>query len=160
MANECFGRFSRWRGQPYESPLPGIDLPGSAFAESKFRFLIIKNVDSPRTDHRLGKRPIEVVERALDQERIELVLIVARAIGLSWPTLKAILLLRCGPNGLPSAVLDQALPHFERLKPTTAQPGDPVYLLRNGKAEQRRLRCGRWPPVRKINCSFATGVDW
>ncbi len=55
------------------------------------------------------------------QERSETVLVLARAIGLSWSTVKAILLLRAGKRIIAADEIAQCLASFERLKPATAK---------------------------------------
>jgi hypothetical protein len=55
------------------------------------------------------------------QDRSETVLLVSKAIGLSWPTVKAVLLVRAGTRGVPAHVLEQCLAVFKRLKRETAQ---------------------------------------
>jgi len=65
--------------------------------------------------------PIEVVERAILQERSELLLILMKAIGLSWSTVKAVLSLRSRECDIPGHELEQNLASFERLKVATAQ---------------------------------------
>jgi len=69
----------------------------------------------------LGDMPIEMVERAMVQERPETMLIIAKAIGMAWPTVKQILRLRAGERGIGSHEFEQCLGTFTRLKPTTAQ---------------------------------------
>ena len=68
----------------------------------------------------LGALPIEVVERAMVQDRLETVLIVAKAIGLSWPTAKAVLLLCAGRQGLSALALEENRATFNKLKRETA----------------------------------------
>ncbi len=65
--------------------------------------------------------PIEAVERAMVQDQPESVLIIAKAIGITWPTVKLILKLRAGERGIGSHELEQCLGTFTRLKPATAQ---------------------------------------
>jgi uncharacterized protein (DUF2336 family) len=65
--------------------------------------------------------PIEMVERAMVQERPETMLIIAKAIGMSWPTVKQILKLRVGERGIGSHELEQCLGTFTRLKSATAK---------------------------------------
>lgn len=65
--------------------------------------------------------PIEAVERAMVQERPEMALIITKAIGLSWPTVKTILRLGAGDRGIASHTLEQCLGTFTRLKPEVAQ---------------------------------------
>jgi len=69
----------------------------------------------------LCKLPIEMVEHAMVQDRSENVMIIAKAIGLAWPTVKQILKLRAGEGGLGSQELEQCLGIYTRLKSATAQ---------------------------------------
>jgi uncharacterized protein (DUF2336 family) len=64
--------------------------------------------------------PVPFVDRAMNEKRSETVLILAKVIGLSWATVKAILSLRAGIQGVPAEELAQNLAHFERLKSATA----------------------------------------
>jgi uncharacterized protein (DUF2336 family) len=64
---------------------------------------------------------LQFVERAMMQERPETVLVLARAVGLSWSTIKAILLLRTGKRIIAADEVAQCLARFERLKPATAK---------------------------------------
>jgi uncharacterized protein (DUF2336 family) len=64
--------------------------------------------------------PIDVVERVLVQDRGDTVMIVAKAIDLSWPTLRSLLLLQAGSGGLSRQTLDQHMASFMRLKRATA----------------------------------------
>jgi uncharacterized protein (DUF2336 family) len=68
----------------------------------------------------LSALPIDVVERALVQDRGETILIIAKAIDLPWPALRALLLLRAGKGGLSTQVLEQHMTNFMRLKRATA----------------------------------------
>lgn len=70
---------------------------------------------------KLSNLPIEVVERAMVQDREETILIIIRAIGFAWPTAKAVLLLRAGKRGLSPNTLEQCNVVFNRLKRATAQ---------------------------------------
>lgn len=64
--------------------------------------------------------PVEVVDRLMSGERADPVLILARAAGFGWPTVREIISARPGakPNG---DTLDAALENFERLTAATAQ---------------------------------------
>ena len=64
--------------------------------------------------------PIGAIERALVNERSELILLLARATGLSWDTTKAILLLRAGDSTVSTQQLEQDLAAFSKLKSETA----------------------------------------
>jgi uncharacterized protein (DUF2336 family) len=68
----------------------------------------------------LSALPIDVVERVLVQDRVETILIVAKAMELSWPTVRALLLLRTGKGGLSTQALEQHMASFMRLKRATA----------------------------------------
>ena len=65
--------------------------------------------------------PIEVADRAMAQLRPEAVLVMAKAVDMSWPTVKIILRLQAGGRGISPGELDQCLEAFSRLKPATAQ---------------------------------------
>jgi len=64
--------------------------------------------------------PIDVIERAMAQDREETILIVAKSIGLSWSTAKAVLLLCAGKRGMPAHILEQCRMVFQKLKRETA----------------------------------------
>lgn len=66
--------------------------------------------------------PIEQVELAMVGDRPETILILAKAIELSWPTVKALLGMRMsGRGGISSRELEQCLGTFSRLKQGTAR---------------------------------------
>jgi uncharacterized protein (DUF2336 family) len=69
----------------------------------------------------LSALPIDLVERAMVQEREETILLVMKAIGLSWSTAKTVLLLCAGEGGLSSNALEERRLLFNRLKQSTAQ---------------------------------------
>jgi hypothetical protein len=54
------------------------------------------------------------------QDRVETILIVAKSMELSWPTVKALLMLRAGKGGLSTQALEQHMANFARLKRATA----------------------------------------
>jgi uncharacterized protein (DUF2336 family) len=64
---------------------------------------------------------IDIVERAMIQERVETILIIAKTIGLSWLTVKAILLLRAGQRGVSKHELEEYMVSYGHLKRETAQ---------------------------------------
>ena len=72
--------------------------------------------------------PVGTCERALVQDRAELLLLLVKAIGLSWETTKAILLLRAEPRGLSTHDREQNLASFSRLRQETA--GKALQFLR------------------------------
>ena len=59
-----------------------------------------------------------------------MVLILAKAIGLSWTTAKSILMLRAGGRGMSAQDLDRALYSYERLRTATAQRVVRFYQMR------------------------------
>jgi uncharacterized protein (DUF2336 family) len=65
--------------------------------------------------------PIEAVDRAMVQDRPDAVLVMGKAIGMSWPTTKAILRMRAGARGISPGELEQCHSTFSRLKPATAR---------------------------------------
>lgn len=68
-----------------------------------------------------GRLPIDLVERALLDQRPDMVLILAKAAGCSRTTTKAILLMQAAGRGMSDTDLDQALASFDRLSPVTAK---------------------------------------
>jgi hypothetical protein len=74
--------------------------------------------------------PIGLVEHALEQNQTEQILVLAKAIELSWVTTVALLLLQAGVNGSPRQQLDQYFTSFCRLKPKTAQTALQFYRMR------------------------------
>ena len=74
--------------------------------------------------------PIGACERAMVQNRADLLLLLAKAIGLSWDTTKAILLLRAGRRGISPNELEQSLASFSRLRQETARKALQFHRLR------------------------------
>jgi uncharacterized protein (DUF2336 family) len=68
----------------------------------------------------LAKVPVNVADRLLGGERPDPVLILCRAIGLNWSTVKAIILLRSDAKSA-SQGLDSAFANYERLSTSTAR---------------------------------------
>ncbi|MBR1221816.1 DUF2336 domain-containing protein [Bradyrhizobium sp. U87765 SZCCT0131] len=66
----------------------------------------------------LAELDVKVVEDAFMQPRHEALLTIVKAVGLGWPTAKALLQLRGGGG---NTELEQALASFVRLKPDTAR---------------------------------------
>jgi len=73
----------------------------------------------------LAKVPVPVVDRAMQGERSDVILVIARAIGLKWATTKLVLQLWAGPKILPPEEMQRSLAAFEQLNPATA-----AHLLR------------------------------
>jgi uncharacterized protein (DUF2336 family) len=74
--------------------------------------------------------PIGLVERALVQNETEQIVIIAKAINLSWVTTVALLLLQAGVNGGSRQQLDHCFSSFTRLRPQTAKTALRVYRTR------------------------------
>jgi uncharacterized protein (DUF2336 family) len=78
--------------------------------------------------------PVEVVDRLMSGERADPVLILARAAGFGWPTVREIIGARPGtkPNG---DIFDAAYENFERLTAATAQRVVRFWQVRQGTGE-------------------------
>ncbi|MGB9117871.1 DUF2336 domain-containing protein [Bradyrhizobium sp.] len=74
--------------------------------------------------------PIGLVERAFVQNQTEQILVLARAIDISWVTTVALLLLHAGVNGSSRQQLDQCFTNFSRLQPKTARTALQFYRMR------------------------------
>src|SRR5690242_4350752 len=78
--------------------------------------------------------PVEIVDRLMNGERADPVLILARAAGFGWPTVRAVISSR--PGTKPSTqVLQAAFENFERLTPATAQRVVRFWQVRQGTGE-------------------------
>ena len=69
----------------------------------------------------MGELPLKFVKRAMQQERAEMILIIAKAIGLSWTAVRAILCARAGGRGISGGEISKSLASYERLQAATAQ---------------------------------------
>ena len=78
--------------------------------------------------------PVEVVDRLMNGDRADPVLILARAVGFGWATVRAVLRARPGPKPSPQS-LDAARENFERLTATTAQRVVRFWQVRQGTGE-------------------------
>jgi uncharacterized protein (DUF2336 family) len=66
--------------------------------------------------------PIAAVDRLMAGDRHDPVLIISKAIGLEWATVRALVLLRLGPARMPaSADIDNVRSNYMRLAPSTAE---------------------------------------
>ena len=74
--------------------------------------------------------PIGLAERALVQGEPDQLLVLGKAIDLSWETTKAMLTMQAGPGGLLKERLDQCFASFFRLQPKTARTALQFYRLR------------------------------
>ena len=65
---------------------------------------------------------LAALDRLIAGDRHDPILILGNAIGLEWATVRALILLRLGPNRVPSPTdIESARVNFERLMPATAQ---------------------------------------
>ena len=78
----------------------------------------------------LANVPIEVVERAMLQERPELLILIVRAADLPWFAAKSAFSVRSGFVDEEDPPMQWILSTFEKLKPATAQQAVRFYLLR------------------------------
>jgi len=88
----------------------------------------------------LCQMPIEEADRAMTQDRPDAVLVMAKAIGLSWDTTKAVLRLRAGARGISPGELEQCAATFSRLTPAVARQ---VVKLRDNRAQGSRFTRAR-----------------
>jgi uncharacterized protein (DUF2336 family) len=66
--------------------------------------------------------PVSAVDKIVSGERRDSILVLGKALGLDWPTVRALLALRSPEARISSATdLDLARANFERLAPATAQ---------------------------------------
>jgi len=80
--------------------------------------------------------PIEVAETALLDDAPDTTLILAKAAGLSWTTVKFVLLLRTGGHGVSARELEDALKSYEQLSDESAHLAVRFYQRRRMLAEQ------------------------
>ena len=81
--------------------------------------------------------PVGAVERALVHDHDDQVLVVAKSIGLSWDTTKAILLVQAKTKSRTTWELDQFQANFKKLKPETARTAIQFNRLRERAAKTR-----------------------
>ncbi|HEX9471732.1 MAG TPA: DUF2336 domain-containing protein [Bradyrhizobium sp.] len=74
--------------------------------------------------------PIGPIERALARGEPDQLLVLAKAIDLSWETTKSILTLQAGRGGIAKERLDRCVASFFRLQPKTARTALQFYRLR------------------------------
>jgi uncharacterized protein (DUF2336 family) len=74
--------------------------------------------------------PVGVVERTFVQNQTEQIVVLARALDISWATTVKLLLLHAGVNGSSRQQLDATFANFFRLQPTTARTALQFYRMR------------------------------
>jgi hypothetical protein len=77
---------------------------------------------------------IGVIERAMVNDRPEQIFVLTKAIGLTWDTTEAILLLHAGPAGKSKHNLINCRAAFARLQAATATKAIHFYRLRERAA--------------------------
>jgi uncharacterized protein (DUF2336 family) len=82
--------------------------------ESKFEELVV-------TLAALAKVQIEIVDRLMESDRFDPVLILCKAANFSWPAVKALIALHTAGNGMSASELDDACANYGRLSASTAQ---------------------------------------
>ncbi|MGB7257771.1 MAG: DUF2336 domain-containing protein [Pseudolabrys sp.] len=82
--------------------------------------------------------PVDVVDRLLNGDRADPILILARAVGFKWETVRSIITvitMRPGAKPTSSQVIETAHENFERLTPATAQRVVRFWQVRQGNGE-------------------------
>ena len=74
--------------------------------------------------------PIDLTERILSQERPEQIIVIARAFGLAWDTVKAMRTLQAGADGGAISNLEQCWAAYFKLAPETAKKTLNFYRMR------------------------------
>src|ERR1700761_930369 len=74
--------------------------------------------------------PVGLVERAFVQNQTEQIVVLARALEISWATTMKLLLLHAGVNGSSRQQLDVTFANFFRLQPKTARTALQFYRMR------------------------------
>jgi uncharacterized protein (DUF2336 family) len=69
----------------------------------------------------LSKVPISVADRLMDSEQPDPVLILCKAAGMSWPTVKSVIAVRPAGKAVSSQGVDSAFANYGRLSASTAQ---------------------------------------
>ena len=82
--------------------------------------------------------PIGSVERAFVLKQTEQIIVLAKALDLSWVTTVALLLLQAGVNGSSRQQLDQCFTNFSRLRQKTAQTALQFYRMREKATRSTR----------------------
>jgi uncharacterized protein (DUF2336 family) len=65
--------------------------------------------------------PLDVIDKMMNGERPDPVLILCKSINFTWPTVRAVILARPGSRGKSAPALDEASANFDKLSALTAQ---------------------------------------
>ena len=94
----------------------GTDLPLLGFAKTH------RYEESIAALSAMSGVRIATLDRLISGDRHDPLLIVGKTIGLEWATVRALILLRLGPNRVPApADIESARVNFVRLMPSTAE---------------------------------------
>lgn len=88
----------------------------------------------------MSNMPTDVVERKVNDEHAEFLLVLAKAIGLSWEATKVILELRAGKALRSANEIEQCLKAFQRLNRPTAQEIVNFHRARELSATKQRMQ--------------------
>jgi hypothetical protein len=91
---------------------------------------------------RLGRLPVDLVERALVDEGEDMILILAKAAGCSWTTVRELLLMYIAGRQLDSDELAQAFERYSKLSQQTARKVVDFYVRRTELRSQKEMRAG------------------
>lgn len=81
--------------------------------------------------------PLGLIERTFVQNQTEQIVVLARALDISWGTTLKLLLLHAGVNGSSRQQLDVTFANFFRLQPATAQTALKFYRMREKAGHPR-----------------------
>ena len=80
--------------------------------------------------------PLDVVDRLMSSDRTDPVLILCKAVGFEWPTVRAIMNVHTGGKGTSTQGIDEAHANFERLSQSTAQRVVRFWQIRQPDADE------------------------
>ena len=84
--------------------------------------------------------PIDIIERGMATDQLEMLLIFAKALDLEWATTRAILRLKSQSGEISAARLEQSLSSYTRLKQQTARKAIEFYRLREKAGANKAVR--------------------
>jgi hypothetical protein len=99
---------------------------------------------------KLGRFPVDLVERALLDKGEDMILILAKAAGCSWTTLKELLLMYVAERNLQPHDLALAFERYKKLAPETARN------VINFYSRHMKLRTRKNPQHRNADVGSAT----
>jgi len=85
----------------------------------------------------MSELSLSFIEQAMKQERAEMIVVIVKALALSWPTAKAVLALRARHYAGSNQAIDESMASFERLKTATARELIRFYRQREQKPARR-----------------------